>query len=176
MYNKLQLGDYVDYSNNSLKEKHKKFFLSSSNMITLLGKVFLISVLESTLLKCFNSQNRFCSTYEPEKIIMIFVNLAFILKNRLLFCLYILISYSALDVSQDCFLNKYENILDDINLQMFGKMLHIIIDQTKRYDNLLVNHIELITFFSLLILYIPDLFSLNLSSWMFLDKFFAQKK
>ena len=78
LYNKLQLGDFVGDSSNSLKEKNKKFFQSSLNMITLLRKLLLVSVLESTLLKCFKSHNRFCCTSEREKIIISLVNLAFI--------------------------------------------------------------------------------------------------
>ena len=146
LYNKLQLGDYVYDSNESLREKHKQFFQSSLNMITLLRKVFLVSVLESTLSKCFKSHNRFCSTYEREKIIMTLVNLAFILKSRLIICLTDLMRNTALDELQDCFLNKYDNILGDKMFQRLGKLLHIVVDKTKSFDNLFVNSIVLSTF------------------------------
>ena len=62
-----------------------------------------------------------------------------------------LLSKIALNKSQDCFLNKYENILGDKKFQRFGRLLHIVVDKTKSYDNLIVNDIMLSTFYKMLL-------------------------
>ena len=83
LYKKLQLDNFLHKIDESLLEKHREFFQSSVNTY-FQKKRFLLSVLESSILNCFKSHNRFFAISERLKIIII---LLCILKKFVIICL-----------------------------------------------------------------------------------------